>query len=96
MKETNNYLFVYGTLLDKDNEYGNYLSNNCTFHTRGKFKGNLYEIGEYTGAIYQPNSGLFIYGDVFIMNNPDETLKILDEYEGFGENEEKPNCLQVR
>jgi len=93
MKETNNYLFVFGTLPDKDNEYGNYLSNNCTFHTRGKFKGNLYEIGENTGAIYQPNSGLFIYGDVFIMNNPDETLKILDEYEGFGENEEKPNLF---
>ncbi len=27
------------------------------------------------------------------MNNPHETLKILDEYEGFGENEEKPNLF---
>lgn len=84
MKETNNYLFVYGTLLDKENEHGKHLSNNCTFHSKGKFKGKLYAIGEYPGAIYQPDGEQFVYGDIFIMNDPDITLKILDEYEGFG------------
>ncbi|MDR3693851.1 gamma-glutamylcyclotransferase family protein [Mucilaginibacter sp.] len=93
MKETNNYIFVYGRLLVKENEYGKHLSNNCVFHSKGKFKGKLYDIGEYPGAVYQPDEELFVYGDNFIMNDPDQTLKILDEYEGFGENEEQPNLF---
>jgi len=30
MEQTCNYLFVYGTLLDADNEFARYLNNNCT------------------------------------------------------------------
>ena len=91
--EINNYLFVYGTLLDKENKHSNHLSKNCTFYSKGKFKGKLYDIGEYPGAVYQPNEELFVCGDLFIMNDPDETFKILDEYEDFGENEVQPNLF---
>lgn len=93
MKEINNYLFVYGTLLDNENEYGRHLSNNCVFCKKGKFKGQLYNAGDYPAAIYQPSEEQFVYGSVFFMNDPDQTLKILDAYEGFGENEVQPNLF---
>ena len=35
---TNNYLFVYGTLLDDGNEFAIYLKNNCSFYAEGRFK----------------------------------------------------------
>jgi gamma-glutamylcyclotransferase (GGCT)/AIG2-like uncharacterized protein YtfP len=93
MKGNNSFLFVYGTLLDTENEYGVYLSNNCRFYGKGKFKGILYDVGEFPAAIYQPGEEQFVYGSIYVMNDPDKTLKILDEYEGFGENEEQPNLF---
>ncbi|BAU54147.1 gamma-glutamylcyclotransferase family protein [Mucilaginibacter gotjawali] len=93
MKGNISFLFVYGTLLDTENKYGRHLSNNCVFHSKGRFKGKLYDLGEYPGAIYQPNEAWFVYGDIFILNAPEETLDILDEYEGFGENEQQPNLF---
>lgn len=84
MKENHSYLFVYGTLLDENNQFGAYLKNNCHFFQHGKFKGKLYNIGNYPGAISEPDGDAYVFGSIFILNNPDEILKILDEYEGVG------------
>ena len=46
----NAFLFVYGSLLDEDNEIAIYLKNNSTFYSAGKVKGKLYDIGEYPGG----------------------------------------------
>jgi len=46
MKENNNYLFVYGTLLDESNEFAIYLKQNCSYYSKGKFRGRLYDLGE--------------------------------------------------
>jgi gamma-glutamylcyclotransferase (GGCT)/AIG2-like uncharacterized protein YtfP len=89
---TNNYLFVYGTLLDDDNEFGRYLEHNCSFYAKGRFKGRLYDIGEYPGAVADDSNG-YVYGSIYIMNNAIETLKFLDDYEGFGEDQEQPNLF---
>ena len=91
MEQTINYLFVYGTLLDNRNEFAIYLKQNCSFYTDGKLKGLLFDIGEYPGVVLQTDTGGFVYGDVFQINSVDTTLKILDEYEGFGNNELQPN-----
>jgi len=93
MEDTNCYLFVYGTLLDSDNEYSNHLLNRSTFYSAGKFKGKLYDVDEYPGAIYQPGGDSYVYGKIYLITDPVKTLKILDEYEGFGENEAQPNLF---
>ena len=90
---TNNYLFVYGTLLNADNEFAIYLKNNCSFYANGKFKGRLYDIGEYPGAIADNQYTGYVYGSIFLMNDAVSALKYLDYYEGFGPEQEQPNLF---
>jgi gamma-glutamylcyclotransferase (GGCT)/AIG2-like uncharacterized protein YtfP len=89
----NNYLFVYGTLLDDANEFGAYLKKNLQFFAEGKFNGLLYDIGKYPGAIYHPGGDAYVYGSVLILNDVEKDLTLLDAYEGFGEHEEQPNLF---
>lgn len=93
MTLTNPFLFVYGTLLSKNIEFGAYLSTNCSYLKDGMFKGSLFDAGEYPGALFNRGSEGFVYGRVFYMNNPAKTLGVLDEYEGVGENEAQPNLF---
>ncbi|GAA4314959.1 gamma-glutamylcyclotransferase [Mucilaginibacter gynuensis] len=85
------FLFVYGTLLLSDNDFGRYLKNNCTFFSHGRFKGKLFDIGEYPGAIIDQSGNHYVHGSIYKLHNADKVLKILDEYEGVGENEIQPN-----
>ncbi|MEJ6982352.1 gamma-glutamylcyclotransferase family protein [Pedobacter sp. P351] len=84
-------LFVYGTLLHSANFFGSYLQNNSRHINKGKFKGTLYDIGEYPGAVYDKNISTYVYGDLVSVFNREETFKILDEYEGYGNDEIQPN-----
>src|ERR1700743_3856436 len=86
----NNLLFVYGTLLNDDNEFGNYLRKNSSIYSKGKIKGRLYDIGEYPGVVLSEGDE-YVYGTIFQLNDPTSALKILDEYEGFGEDQPQPN-----
>ncbi|MDB5087056.1 MAG: btrG [Mucilaginibacter sp.] len=93
MKETPSWLFVYGTLLDKQNEFGAYLNAKCSFYAEGRFKGRLYDIGEYPGAVSDADGSCYVYGKIFAVNDPDNVLKQLDYYEGFGADQAKPNLF---
>jgi gamma-glutamylcyclotransferase (GGCT)/AIG2-like uncharacterized protein YtfP len=89
----NNYLFVYGTLLNAGNEFAIYLKNNCSFYADGKFEGRLYDIGEYPGAVADEQSTGYVYGSIFLMNDAVSALKHLDDYEGYGPEQEQPNLF---
>jgi gamma-glutamylcyclotransferase (GGCT)/AIG2-like uncharacterized protein YtfP len=89
--EASNYLFVYGTLLSEENEFAFLLTQNSSFYCKAKFKGRLYDIGEYPGAILQHGSECFVYGQIFLIDNPGSILKRIDNYEGFGEDGPQPN-----
>ena len=93
MEQTGSYLFVYGTLLDTGNEFAAYLNNNCSIHTKGKFKGRLYDIGEYPGAVAGNNSNGYVYGNIVLIHNPITVFKQLDDYEGFGNDQQQPNLF---
>jgi len=93
MEQTCNYLFVYGTLLDADNEFARYLNNNCTFYGNGKFKGRLYDIGEYPGAIADQNYHYYVYGNIFALNNSSKVLKYFDDYEGYDDEQDQPDLF---
>jgi len=88
-----NYLFVYGTLLNGDNEFAIYLKNNCRFYANGKFKGRLYDVGEYPGAIADNQTKGYVYGGIFLIYDTERVLKQLDDYEGFGPEQEQPNLF---
>jgi gamma-glutamylcyclotransferase (GGCT)/AIG2-like uncharacterized protein YtfP len=89
----NDLLFVYGSLLNADNEFANYLKNKAAFYSTGKFKGRLYDVGEYPGAIITTDNDYDITGSVYMLNNPNEALTILDDYEGFGPEQDQPNLF---
>ncbi|MBC8054647.1 MAG: gamma-glutamylcyclotransferase [Sphingobacteriaceae bacterium] len=83
-------LFIYGTLLQSDNTFGRHLKNNSKYLGKGHFRGKLYNIGEYPGAIYLPGDS-FVFGSIVLLNEPEETLKVMDEYEGYGDKHTQPN-----
>ena len=56
------YLFVYGSLMNYDNEFAIYLNNNSRSYTKGNFNGLLYDMGEYPGAIFNKNTTYLVYG----------------------------------
>ncbi|MBS1503578.1 MAG: gamma-glutamylcyclotransferase [Bacteroidetes bacterium] len=87
----NDKLFVYGTLLDRSNKYGVYLKDNSTHYSNGKVQGRLYDIGDYPGAVLTSGEEEYVYGTILKLTDPEETLIVLDEYEGFGEDLLQPN-----
>ncbi len=89
--DSNSYLFVYGTLLSEGNEFASFLMENSIFYSNAKFRGKLYDIGEYPGAISDPGCGYFVHGQVFFMNDPETILRRLDDYEGFGDDQPQSN-----
>lgn len=93
MEESRSYLFVYGSLLNDDNEFAVYLKQNCTFYAKGKFEGRLYDIGLYPGAIINAGSDEQVYGSIFLVNDPHVAFKVLDDYEGFGPDQSYPNLF---
>ncbi|WP_454802388.1 gamma-glutamylcyclotransferase family protein [Mucilaginibacter phyllosphaerae] len=84
-------LFVYGTLLRKGNPFANYLLQNSNYVFAGKIKGILYDIGEYPGLIITGNNHNYVYGSIYKLRQPEENLKIIDDYEGVGLDQEQPN-----
>ena len=86
-------LFVYGTLLNGGNDYGAYLQQHCTLLQTGKFKGLLYDIGEYPGAIHDENIDQYVHGSIYLMDEPQKVLAFIDDYEGFGDDQEQPNLF---
>lgn len=85
------YIFVYGTLLDGTNPYAVFLKENAEFYCEGRFNGELYNIGNYPGAIVTDQPESFVYGSVFKINDEVTVLKELDDYEGFGDAFTEPN-----
>ncbi len=91
MESGQQLLFIYGTLLENSNDFGAFLARNSRPYAEGRFPGLLYDAGEYPGAISKPGSDAYVYGRVVEILDPDRTLGVVDEYEGFGDNQPQPN-----
>lgn len=76
------YLFVYGTLRNAYNlKLKNQVAKDLEYIGQAKVQANLYDLGKYPGAVQEDNNNEVV-GDVFLIDNPDRTFKILDRYEG--------------
>lgn len=85
-------LFVYGTLTREfDNKMSSFLRDNSEHITEGYFPGELYDVGDYPGAVFDEDSDHQVYGDVYRLKNPAKVLRVLDEYEEVGEKFAQPN-----
>jgi len=75
-------LFVYGTLMQGFlNPYARQLHQQSRFVGFGHLPGKLYRISWFPGAVPDPKATSRIYGEVYQLQTPTETLPVLDEYE---------------
>ncbi len=85
-------IFVYGTLLKK---YPNAVDiigdKKLRFLGNGKIQGELYDLGDYPGAIEK--LGTYVHGEVYALVNSGIVLSKLDEYEEFDSKNQKIACL---
>ena len=86
----NALLFVYGTLLNHNNEFAVYLKEHSHFFANGKVKGTLYDIGEYPGAVLDDGDE-YIYGVILQIDDPEVVFLEIDDYEGYGDEQREPN-----
>lgn len=77
-----NLLFIYGTLLPAfNNPMSEWLNQNTEPIAEGFMYGMLYKVSDYPGAIYIPTGVTKVYGLILKMENAEEILKKLDDYE---------------
>ncbi len=80
------YLFVYGTLLENENNPGaKFLEKNAKFLCKGFFYGKLYEIDGYPGAVLSNSHNEKVFGNIYKLHDEEKVLSYLDKYEEIGE-----------
>jgi len=52
-----------------------------------------YDLGEYPGAVLTDEENKFVHGKIYQLNYVEKMLEILDDYEGFGLEQEQPNLF---
>ena len=76
------YLFVYGTLKkDIGNDMYHLLAKHAGFVSDASWNGKLYMVEDYPGAVPSDDPSDIVYGEIYLLNNPDNILLNLDDYE---------------
>lgn len=93
MAQNTDFIFVYGLLKSfYDNEPARFIRENCKLIGEGWFSGSLFDLGNYPGAVFNPNSVFKVHGEVYqIMNNKEKLVAFLDHFEGVGAEFEVPH-----
>jgi gamma-glutamylcyclotransferase (GGCT)/AIG2-like uncharacterized protein YtfP len=77
------YLFVYGTLRSQMNDpLHRLLEQQAVQVGFGTFRGKLFDLGRYPGAVPSHVSTDRVIGEVYRLSAPQAVLRILDQYEG--------------
>lgn len=81
------FLFVYGTLrkemVHQVSPELRAIMEGLPYLGIGQIQGELYYLGSYPGAIVGNTFKTKIVGEIYELPEPNETLEILDVYEGF-------------
>ena len=81
------YLFVYGTLKKGiGSEMYRLRAGHAQFVSDAKWNDKLFIVADYQGAVQSDNPLDAVYGELYLLDNPDNILPSLDEYEGDGKN----------
>lgn len=74
------YLFVYGSLRRNRIDAGHHpLLAACHYLSDAAMNGELYDVDGYPAAV--PAESGFIKGELYLLDNPEQTLSALDVYE---------------
>src|SRR5437588_543686 len=88
------YLFVYGTLRPElaPDEVADAVHQLRRIGA-ATVRGQLYDLGEYPGAILDASANTTISGEVFELPDDQTVLAALDEYEGFNPNDSEASLF---
>ena len=79
------HLFVYGTLRKAvGHPMAGVLARDAGLVGRATYRGRLYDLGHYPGAVSSPDPADLVLGEVYALHHPRRTLQRLDVYEGCG------------
>lgn len=82
------YLFVYGTL-KRGGRFHHRLTRDHNVRLVGsaRIRGELYKLpgASFPGAVPSNQRNQFVYGQLFVLQDPDNALPQLDEFEGIDE-----------
>jgi gamma-glutamylcyclotransferase (GGCT)/AIG2-like uncharacterized protein YtfP len=79
------YIFVYGTLRrDSNSEMHHLLAMHAEFVSDASYRGKLYQIDYYPGAVPSDNADDVVQGEVYLLHQADIVLPMLDQYEECG------------
>lgn len=79
---TNEFLFVYGTLLNKyRSNLTNVIAHCAQYIGEGYMHGRLYEVDGYPGMIPSITDDDRVIGEVYAVDFPETLFRILDQYE---------------
>ena len=77
------HLFVYGTLRCSALHPMHRLLHPAEFVGAGSFQGRLYDVGSYPAAVASDDPADTVFGEVYLLREPADTLAALDQYEGY-------------
>jgi gamma-glutamylcyclotransferase (GGCT)/AIG2-like uncharacterized protein YtfP len=85
-------LFIYVTLReDTRNSMFRLLARDASLVGRARIGGRLYDLGEYPGLVSSSDADAWVYGEVYSLEDPDEALPRLDDYEECGPGDPEPH-----
>jgi gamma-glutamylcyclotransferase (GGCT)/AIG2-like uncharacterized protein YtfP len=91
------YIFVYGTLRrNTNNEMHLFLAKNADFVDDAIYRGKLYKIDCYPGAVPSDDPNDAVQGEVYRFHQVDVVLPMLDRYEECGQDFPEPNEYKRR
>jgi len=89
------YLFVYGTLKkDIGNDMYHLLAKHAKFIGEATWNGKLYMVEDYPGAVISDDPSDIVHGELYLLNNPNNILPSLDDYEECSDKFPKPTLYK--
>jgi gamma-glutamylcyclotransferase (GGCT)/AIG2-like uncharacterized protein YtfP len=85
------YVFVYGTLRNLDLNRTHQLLATAIHVGRGYYKGELFDIGEYPGAVPSHDQSRRIVGEVYLLHDLAADIEPLDKHEGCSSSDPLPH-----
>ncbi len=84
MDEKDQFIFVYGTLRKEfDHPIHTSLSGSMDYMDKAYFRGILYEVGKFPGAVAVSDTERRITGELYRIKKPSKLFAVLDTYEGY-------------
>jgi gamma-glutamylcyclotransferase (GGCT)/AIG2-like uncharacterized protein YtfP len=95
MRERQDLLFVYGTLMRGfDHPMAMLLSRSADFIGEARCRGRLYLVKHYPGLVLSDDASDVVFGELVRLHTPEASLATFDDYEGCGPDVASPQYLR--